>query len=204
MSLERRTLRCFFAEALKGRTVAGQNVVPQRSDPILPDVELDGVEVFASLMVYTLAEEVERHADTPRTYARTVDLAVEVFAQQGPEADAQALEDLIDDVCDQVECVVDPLIPQLSRVELPGTGTTLSVNPSRSTLARVELDFDSRGAKLSGAARLVWRIVYSTEVDEREQARATDLETVRVTYRFPPPDPATPPAAEDAIDLAGG
>lgn len=203
MTVERRKIRCFLADSLKGRTRAGENVRPQRFDPILPDVELDGDEVRAGLAVYTLSEQVTTDQDSPRTYARALEVAVEVFAQAGPEVDAEALEDLVDDVCDQVECVVDPLIPQLLAVRVEGA-EALSVNPSRSGLQRVELGFDARGVQLSGAARLVYLVVYSTDVDEREQARATDLERARVTYRFPLLDLELPPAAEDDIDPAGG
>jgi hypothetical protein len=204
VSVERRTIRCYLAEKLVGRTRAGSNVRPQRFDPILPERELDGVEVFAALMVYGLSETLEVHADSPRTYARELELAVEVFVQAGPELDAEAVEDLVDDVCDQVECVVDAELPQLLRVRVPGTQETLSVNPSHSRLLRVEVGFDAKGVQLAGAARLVWAVAYSTDVDERLQARATDLETVRATYRFPPVDLEAPPAAEDEIDLAGG
>jgi len=204
LTVERRTIRTFFAEALKGRTIAGENVRANRSDPIVPERELDGQEVFASLLVYALTEAIEVATDSPREYRRTLELAVEVFAQGGPEVDATALEDLIDDTADQIECAVDPLIPQLLRVRVPGTDELLSVNPSTSFLERVEVGFDSRGVQLAGAARVVYRIAYSTGVDEREQARATDLETLRVVYRFPPPDASLPPAAEDEIDLGGG
>ena len=204
MTVERKTIRCFFADKLRWKTRAGDNVRPQRFDPIIPERELDGVDVFASLMVYGLSEQITRHADTPRTYSRELELAVEVFVQAGPELDAEAVEDLVDELCDQVECVVEPEIPQLAAVEVPGTSSQLSVNPSRSGLQRVEVGFDAKGVQLAGAARLVFVIAYSTDVDEREQARATDLETARVTYRFPPVNEELPPAAEDEIDLAGG
>lgn len=204
MTVERRLIRCYFAEELEGKTRAAYNVARSRFDPILPEAELDGVEVFASLAVYTLSDLPERQADSPRTYRRRLELAVEVFADKGPELDTDDLDDLIDDVCDQVECVVEPRIPQLARLEVPGTGELLSVNPSLSGLERVEVGFDARGVQLSGAARLVFAIVYGTDVDEREQARATDLETVRVTYRFPPLEAEGEPVAEDAIDLAPG
>lgn len=200
MTVERKTLRCKVADALRWKTAAGPNVRANRVEPIVPERELDGVEVFASLMVYTLSETVTAHDDTPRVYERSLELAVELFVQQGPELDADAVEDLVDDVADQVECVVEPLLPQLLRLEVPGAGF-LSVNPSRSGLSRVEIGFDSRGVQLAGAARLVFSVAYSTQVDEREAARATDLEGARVTYRFPPLLEGGEIAAEDEIDM---
>jgi len=150
MTVERKAIRCYFADALKGATRAGQNVRPQRFEPILPELELDGVDVFASLLVYTLTDTVTRHTDTPRTYSRRLELAVELFLEQGPELDADAIEDLIDDVSDQVECVVEPRIPGLAAVEVPGTGQKLSVNPSASGLERVEIGLDARGVSYRG------------------------------------------------------
>jgi hypothetical protein len=204
MSVERRAIRCHLADELKGRTRAGQNVRRSRFEPIVPEKELEGSEVFASLAVYTLSDQPTISTDTPRTYSRRLELAVEVFAEQGPELDAEVLDDLVDDVADQVECVIEPRIPELARLEIPGTGELLSVNPSKSGLERVDVGFDARGVQLSGAARLVFVIVYGTDVDEREQARATDLESAHLTYRFPPVDLEAPPAAEDEIDLADG
>lgn len=203
MTAERKSIRCFFKDRLLGKTAAGANVTAQRVDPIRPQTELGTDDVFASLMVYTLREAVTTYQDTPRTYTRTLDLAVEIFAEGGPAVDDEAVEDLIDDVCDQVECVVDPLIPQLLAVRVPG-GELLDVNPSKSGLVRVEIGFDAEGRQLAGAARLLWAIEYGTAVDERAQARATDLETVRVTYRFPPPDGIGDVVAEDEIEDSGG
>lgn len=202
MTVERRSIRCKVRDALLWKTAAGPNVRANRVDPILPERELDGVEVFAALAVYTLSETVNAHDDTPRVYERSLELAIELFVQQGPELDADAAEDLVDDVADQVECIVEPLLPQLLRLEVPGAGR-LSMNPSRSGLSRVEIGFDSRGVQLAGAARLVFSVAYSTQVDEREAARATDLEGANVTYRFPPLLEGEEIAAEDAIELPG-
>lgn len=202
MTVERREIRCAVKEALLGATRAGQNVTAQRFRPILPEKDLAGAEVFASLQVYTLSEDIETGTDSPRDYDRALDLAVEVYVEQGPAATDEDAEDLIDELCDQVECVVDPLIPQLLRRLVPGTDETLAVNTSKSGLVRVDIGFDAKGLQLGGAARLLWRLEYVTDVDERDQARATDLYGARVTYRFPPL-PAED-AAVDAIDLAQG
>lgn len=201
MTVQRKTIRCFFAEALKGKTAALDAVASQRSEAIRPQTE----EAPVSLMVYTLTETVTRENDTPRIYRRELELAVEVFTEQAPELDADDLEDLVDDVTDQVECVIEPLIPQLLKVEVPGTGSMLDVNPSTSGLQRVEIAFDAQGRQLMGSARVVFLIVYYTDVDEREQARATDLAGARVAYKFPPPlgDGQTV-VAEDEIETPGG
>lgn len=204
MTVERRLIRCFFADHLKGATRAGEKVTASRFDPILPGRDLSADEVFASLSVYTLAETVARFDDAPRTYARDLELAVEVFAWQGPAFDDDALDDLVDDLCDQVERLVEPLIPQLLALQVPGCDEPLSVNPSRSGLTRVEVGFDPRGVQLAGAARLVFLIVYATTVDESDQARATDLESAGVTYRFPPVSSDDPPAAESEIAFGDG
>lgn len=202
MTVQRKAIRCRVADELKGRTAAGQNVRANRTEPLWPDRDLVGSEVRASLLVYTLTEQgITAAIDSPRTYERPLELAVEVFVEQGPELDADAVEDLLDDVCDQVECVLEPLIPQLLKLEVPGD-EPLELNPSRSGLSRVELGFDSRtGVQLAGAARLVFTIDYGTNVDEREAARATDLEGANVRYRFPPLEDGGEPVAEDAIDL---
>lgn len=204
MTVERRTLRCHFRDLLKGKTRAGQNVTASRFEAILPERDLEGSEVFASLQVYTLVDVPARHTDAPRLYKRRLELAVEVFAEKGPELSAEDLDDLVDELCDQVECVVEPEIPQLLKVKVPGTDELLDVNPSTSGLERVDLAFDARGVQLSGAARLLFVIDYGTDVDERIQARGTDLETLRAVYRFPPLDLEATPAAEDEIDLSGG
>lgn len=203
MTVERKAIRCRVKAALLGRTRAGQNVRTNRVEPIIPERDLSAAEVFASLLVYTLAENPTVHTDSPRTYERPLELAVEVFVWQGPELDAEAAEDLIDELADQVECVVEPLIPQLLKLEVPSAGL-LDTNPSRSGLSRVEIGFDARGVQLAGACRLVFTIDYGTTVDEREEARVTDLEGARVRYRFPPIEEGGELAAEDAIDLPPG
>lgn len=200
MTIQRKTLRCWARDLLLNRTRAGSRVVASRYDPILPDIELAGATDFVSLSVYTLTETMERHTDTPRTYKRRVELVVEIWAQAGPALGAEALDDLVDEVGDQVECVIDPEIPQLLQLEVPGEGY-FAVNPSLSGLERTEIGFDASGRQIDASARLVWAIHYGTDTDERAQARATDLERLHVTYRFPPIDDSLPPAAEDDIDV---
>lgn len=204
MTLERKTIRCTIAEALRGRTFADDRVFEQDHNPTIPDNlrPADGV-TWAILLVYTLSDTRTRiAANTPRAYSRRLEVAVEVCGFLGSDEDATPLATLVDELCDQVECVVEPMIPQLLQVEVPGR-EPLGINPDLSGLERVEIGTDARGQELVGAARLVFAVEYVTSVDEREEANATDLERMRALYRFPPPDDAGgAPVAEDEIDLA--
>lgn len=194
MSLERKAIRRAIKRALLGETAAGQNVRGMTEDPIRPDI--DGV---ASLQVYSLQEDgIEQQADSPREYLRPLELSVEIFLEKSAEAlDSDDLADLLDDVCDQVECVVDPCIPALNGITVEGRPGTLSVNPTKSGLTRVEVGEDRRGRALNGAARLVYTIFYGSLVDERERARPRDFRGLNVRYDIRPPGA---PAGVEAVD----
>lgn len=191
MSLERKAVRRFMIEALRNRTIAEGRVYEQRSEPLRPDV-LGG----PALMVYTLEEDAEIHADTPREYLSTIDLAVEVFVEELPTRGDGSAVDQLDDLADQVFCIVEPCIPQLQGIEIADGRPPLSVNPSRSGFDRSESGFDARGRQIMGAERQVYAIALGRPVDERLQASVGRLELTSVTYDFPPPD-GTPEAGDD-------
>lgn len=188
MSLERKAIRRWAANLLKGETYAGDNVTASRS---VPHQSRSG----PAITVYTLNEDVTIHTDTPRVYLHTLELAVEVWAEEDPERnDVASVDDVLDDLMDQVRCCLEPLMVEGSPDEPDALGQQstargkIDFNPSLIQLQRVEIEFEGEGRQVIGASRMVWLIPYGTCPDERGTADATDLVSVGVTYDFPPPD----------------
>lgn len=194
MSLERKTIRRFFTELLKGRTIALNSVFEMRTEPIRPDVD-----ILPAIVVYTLEEDAVVHTDTPREYGVTLEVAFELFVEEQPETSGKSRDDQLDDLSSQVRSLVGPCIPQLQGLEIESR-EPLAVNPSKSGFLRTDVDIDSRGRQVIGSERLVYGIYYGLQDDERDVARAVDFELASVTWDFPPPD--TVAEARDEIPPA--
>ena len=196
MTLERKAIRRAVIRSLRGRTAAGAEVHGMRADPVRTDS--DGP---FSMSVYTLAEDVAVDSDAPRSYERTLELAVEIFVERVPELQdvAADLSDAVDDLVAQVEALVEPCLVAINNLRVEGLRCPLQLNPSKTSMQRVEVEVDKDGRQLAGNARVVWRVVYFTEVDEEELADPRPLDGLRVTYDFPPP----PAGAEtvEAVDV---
>lgn len=182
MTLERKAIRRAAVCALRGRTIAGQSVYDSRSEVFVPS----GEEPIL-LAVYTL-EDVpapESTIDSPRWYGRDLELAVEVLLEEGLSGERR--EALLDDLLEQVENVLAALVPRLHRVKVEGRG--LEVSPSKSGLERVEMSFERNGRALAGAARLVYLVHYGSEDEPLGECDdLLDLDSLEVSWDFPPPD----------------
>lgn len=179
MSLARMAVRKWFRERLQNRTDAGTRIGSNRAEAYWSEDEV-------GMSVYTLDEDLEIQNDTPRMYNRVLEVAVELYVPGEPAEDPEGLgvehSDRVDRICWQVECAIDPFLPQLAKCR-DECDEELCVNPSKSRLRRVETEFDEKGRELQGSARLIWEIVYGTDVDEEEAAQASSLRRVGVEFR---------------------
>lgn len=191
MTLQRKAIRKAVVCALKGRTFAGAEVYDSDPDDFRPSSG-----AVATLNVYTLSDVVQTSAgtDTPRLYARDLELAIEVWVEE--QTEGQRREDLLDDLTGQVERVLAWTLPRLERVR--AAGETLDVNPSKSGLERVEVGFDKQGRALMAQARVVYLVHYGTmDAPFEELPEIRELEGLDVQWDFPPPDGE--PEARDEI-----
>ncbi len=182
----RQLIRKEFARLLKGQTPAGDNVTSSRSAKVWnEELRQD------ALSVYSLNENCETHTDSnPRRYARTLQLAVEVWSGER-EIDGTLVDDQIDALCLAVEDVVE------ANLTLPGC-EDVAINPSLSRLLRTEIDVDEDGRMLLGAARVTWEIVYYTESPPTEDAtRSGQANRIGVDWNLEDSADATPEASDE-------
>lgn len=181
MTLERKAIRKAAVCALRGNTHAGDQVLDTEADPYRPSV--DGPVVLG---VYTLSDVIaaESMVDSPRSYGRNLELAVEVWVEESIEG--QRREDLLDELGGQIERVFAWLVPRLHVVR--ANGVPLEVNPSKSRMDRVEIEVDRHGRDLPGIMRVVYLVHYSSEDLPEECGELAELEALDVGWEFPPPD----------------
>lgn len=199
MTLQRKAIRRAIVRGLIGRTAAGLNVEDGAPANFRPSS--DGP---AALFVYTLSDVATEagRLDSGRTYARELEVAIDVWIEE--ETTGQRREDLMDDLCGQVEILVEGILPNLPglKVEPQGDAEEVGGNPSRSGLQRVEIGFDNRGQALLASARVVFLVVYESTVDPYTVAEIVPLDGATVRWDFPPPDGAL--EARDEISTGAG
>jgi len=180
MTLERIEIRRWARDLLLGNTDAGDNVKISRSVPNIGSRA-------AGLAIYTSDENIDISGDTPRVYARVLELHVEGFVREDPElaADAEA-QDLVDRLMEQVECCILPAFNPAGLGSVKVRGRTLNDDPgwdpSKSGLVGFDSDFDDAAEQIYGAGRLRFEIHYATMPDESELAHVTRGDRVGIDY----------------------
>lgn len=176
MSLLRKAIRREVVARLSGRTIALDRVTSNRGNAVWE-------EEVPALVIYTRREDLEKQNVAPIRYRRELRLAVELYVE---EVKGKAIDDQIDDLCEQVEQL---LLPAMM---LPGTPDDLELDATDSLLESVEIDVDADGVALLGAARMTFLWVYYQNIDELDSEEGREsvgiFERAFVRWDFPPPD----------------
>lgn len=161
MPHERTAIRdAVVAQLIAGSTSAGARVYGSRLKPLV-EAELPAV------LVYTDSESVDPASanSSPRWLRRTVELTVE-----GVVRVAEGLQTELDDLALEIETAMD------SDLEFGQTAFS-------STLAGTEVGMKMDGNQPMGMVRLVYNVVYETDLRVAEQdAELEDLETADIRY----------------------
>jgi len=150
-------------------------------------------ERFPAIGLHYVSDRGDVVSDAERQYLRTLELGVEVIVERrlGFEVGSNAVGDAIafsesdelDDLCDQVERTL------LSDITLGGYAVDVR-------LVRTDMDFDERGERVLGAARITFNVSYIEAVVERPVRLARDLEHIHVDWEVPAPQ-SQPTASSD-------
>ncbi len=161
MSHERQDIRdAIVAQLVEAETSAGARVLKTRLEPVR-------TSQLPCLAVYTEDETVDPStaSTAPRELKRIVRVAITAFTVA-----TENVDDALDDLALEVETAMD--------VDL-----NLDETAFDSVLLSTEYDLKMEGERPLGAIRLVYRVVYHTDIrtQEADEARE-DLETVDVQY----------------------
>jgi hypothetical protein len=191
VSLQAKKIRAQVVAGLKAeRTSAGENVFANRTRPVWQGK-------LPAILVFTRDESVEPFQAAPKTYKRTLSLAVVVV-----DASSGLLSDPVDDRLDDMAQAVEQWF---FRDPLLGLGEDPTVKIVESDLKSVELvNFQSedRPAELDVAGQ---RITFSVRyLEDAIEGRSEDVEPLRgiaIDYRLPPDDGQSD--AQDVVELEG-
>lgn len=174
----RRIIREKVASLLAlGATAAGSRVWPSRGRPWL-------ASKVPAIGVYTVEEESPTSDTSPRSYARTVTVLVELHL----DAMDDRLDDAMDDLAKQVEDILlaDP---------------TWGGVADDSALMSTTMGFDAKGEKERGMVLMVWEADYTTRPQEADPATLDDFVTAHVDWDLRPHDPDADADATDTVTL---
>lgn len=179
MSLQRLQIRHAIRDRLRGATSAGDRVFTSR-------VRAYDEKKLPALAVYT-AEEPEptvRSDSEPRQWARLLTVAVDLVVKH------TAAKGLPDDTIDRLAAEVEQLV--LGGPRTLGLDFVEDVRP-----AGVQIEFDGRGERLMGAARVLFEVPYVWELDE------DPLDTGHLKVMVTDWDLAAPDGELEAVDQQG-
>ena len=167
----RKAIRNKTATLLKGNTGAKERVFPSAVYPLDEDE-------LPAILVYTLKEKSEVYDISPRTDRRTLDLVVECAAQH------DGLDDAMDDLTDDVERLL------LDRDAYSDIRCIESVE-----YRSVKIAFSADGETASGAAQMLFEVVYITDTT----VEADLVPWLRAHVEMKPENalPDTPPCIDD-------
>lgn len=181
MSAQRKIIRRAAAAHLAGKTAAGDNVFPSRSQPLWQRYELPAICIYCS------RETIELHTEAPREYKRELELRIECAMELSEDAD-----DNLDDLGDHVE----RLIGRSNRLTFGNEQTVSDI-----LLSSEQLEFRQEGDAVIGSLVMVYTATYyTTEPDDLDAEPIDDLDTVSTNYSL---DNAQA-AADQAADLVEG
>ena len=155
-------IRQQIVKILKAEASAEQRVFESRKLPLQADL-------LPAILVYTLDEDAEKFAESPRTLLRTVKLAVEIVAS--------AIENpLLDEQLDAIAHLVEVTV-SADRF-LAGRSTDLM-------LASTQIAFSDEGDREHMSARLLFNVEYTTEFS---QLAGEDLNVAHAGWDLAAPD----------------
>lgn len=171
---QRTVIRDKAKALLLGNTLAGDHVFRSRVKPYRRDH-------LPAIGVYFNGGQAGHEDSSPRIYVRREDLVVEIVAAELAD---KGVDELLDDLCEQVENVF------LVDEELGGTVWDCE-------LADTDLRPTREGDRVYGSARLTFRTTYPTVPLEGD---ADDFNELGVGWDVGP-EPDGTPEAEDEINL---
>lgn len=169
---------------LLGNTIAGDQVVTNRA------TKLHHPSTPALVSIYTLRNPAEKRNQAPPSYFRDLEVALELFIGDDPEAD-ELVDDRLEDFVDQVEELV-----------LGGWAhllDDLGLEHGRSTYDGVDYGIDPETERFLGDARMTFTLSYDQEVSELDLATTGPLDLVHTEMDVPPADDSL--EIEDDLDL---
>jgi hypothetical protein len=176
MASRRMAIRNAMQAALKGTTLAGQNVFSNLSST-------SWREQFPCIVIYTQSESIEQSNTAPPEFIKTLQIAVQVLAEgsEDPNSGVYA-EDIVDTIADQVET-------ELNRDSRLGDFTTptgkVEALLDSLTLTGMDFQFEGEGAKPVASARLEYEAVYHEfrPGSLEEQPGVGDFKTINAKWK---------------------
>lgn len=164
-----------IAKLKAANTAAGQKVFGNRARPVFP-AELP------CILVYTKNEPTDISIEAPREYKRSLALAVEIVAKVS--TDEESLDDVLDDLCRQVEIAMFE-------------DETFGGVASDTILGETEMDLLTEGEKPIGGAKITFTLPYYDQLPALAATGAlVDLNKIDVKINMAPTD-----AQVDSEDL---
>jgi hypothetical protein len=108
------------------------------------------VEELPVILIRTMNESIEIFNQAPREYRKTLELTIEAIAsgnEVGSEVSGGTLEDLLDKICHEIECVMTK--------DTSLVGFVSDVIP-----VSIDFDYESDGNVPIGAAKVIYSLVY--------------------------------------------
>lgn len=160
----RAAIRHKFEALLKGFTLCGQNVFPQRSRPF---VQAEGwASELPAIIIYTNDDSSAVFNVAPAEWERVVKVVVEVHAAADEDTD-----DFLDDVADQIEILI-------SRYNWEAEEIRFGLGDTKMTLVE-------SGSQINGALALTFPMTYYTALPDAGKSEALDdFRTSDNTYKI--------------------
>ena len=127
-----------------------------------------------AIVIYTSNDPAENFDAAPLSYESTLRVAVELWTTKPDEEEA---DDALDDLIDEVEAELLPLIPSIVKA--------IGGNVEKSGYEGVEIDVDADGNRILAGARCTYRFVYYIEPSYEPPGGFVPLELARIDYDVP-------------------
>ena len=155
---QRQKIREAIVNILIDRTDAKKFVKPNFTAPIF-------IEDLPAILIYTRSEDIEEFSISPRELKRTMQLVIEIVSAGTNDIN---LQDQLDTISEQVE-------------QLLSQDDTLDCTVEDIILNSVEFEFIDEGNKPTGSARLIYSVIYLTEMP-KEREELSKAKTVKVDW----------------------
>ena len=140
MSHRRGVIRDAVIDQLKGKTAAGDNIYGNRAKPLFD-------QFLPAILVYAKQENIlEDNIDGYTSLKRDLEIAIEGVILGDNEFDQK-----LDNIAGQIELALDGF-------EIPKRRADII------KLKSTEIDYSIEGSKIYGAVRLLYSVIYFTEV----------------------------------------
>ena len=140
MSHKRGVIRDAIIDQLKSKTAAGDNIYGNRAKPLFD-------QFLPAILVYAKQENIlEDNIDGYTSLKRDLEVAIEAVILGSDEFDQK-----LDNIAGQIELALDGF-------EIPKRRADII------KLKSTEIDYSIEGSKIYGAVRLLYSVIYFTEV----------------------------------------